>query len=494
MPPRATFGGAWPDALALATLPAMIRITGRNAQASWDDLPSASLWPMPGLLILVVCGIIGGILFAGAKTSGILITWIFAKIKAGTFSDWSTPLILVFYGWVAVVLVLGMLLTASDASGVGARESAELARNAWYVWDDHKEAIQELLRDGEVPRGYLQVDHRRMEAPALFERLYMLVLLFGHILVVQAIQAMSPLDPYMAAAVWLRYGLASGLLNLVATAALPVSAGFAVALLVIAIVTQVALVVLDPALGGAGVGMPEYTLTLILILLPFIGVVVSARKASTNALLVATNRGLRRVVLARGQVKSWEKADAPLLMMATPTASGVKLQVGSKDGRDKLRPFRASGDAAGGKIRESLESQGLQVDLQGADESSGIAGRLGEVPAIGWILLLSIAFVTQKTVLPPVTNWFQVTSVFDAYGETWRDEHKGAELAEALERILDANPDVGPAQMTRAEILAEEDPDKARFELQRLIRRREPWPDTPLVVKATALIAKLDKG
>lgn len=449
---------------------------------------------MPGILILVVCGIIGGILFAGAKTSGVLITWIFAKIKSGAFSDWSTPLILVFYGWVAVVCVLGVLLTASDASGVGARESAELARSAWYVWDDHKGPIQELLRNGEDPRGYLQVDHRRMEAPALFERLYTLMLLFGHILVVQAIQAMSPLDPYMACALWLRYGLAAGLMNVAAVAALPASAGFAVALLVIAIVTQVTLVVLDPALGGAGVGMPPYTLTLIMILLPFVGVVVNSRKSSLTALLIATNRGLRRVVLEGGQVKSWEKADAPLLMMATPTASGIKVQVGSKDGRDKIRPFRCFGDGAGAGIQETLEGQGLKADLQGADESNGIAGRLGEVPAIGWILLLSIAFMTQKTMLPPVTNWFQVTSVFDAHGDTWREEGKGAELGEALGRILEANPDVGLAQLTRAEVLAESgEADKARFLLQRLIRKRESWPDTPLVVKAQALLKRLDQ-
>jgi hypothetical protein len=472
----------------------MIRITGRNAQAAWEDLPSASLWPMPGILILLVCGIIGGILFAGVKTSGILIAWIFTKIKAGVFSDWSMPLILVFYGWVALVVVLGILLTASDASGVGARESAELARSAWFVWDDYKGPVQELLRNGEVARGYLQVDHRRMLAPALFERLYTLLLLFGHILVLQAIQAMNPLDPYMAAAVWLRYGLAAGLMNVVAVAALPVSAGFAVILLVASIVTQAALVTLDPALGGAGVGMPPFTLTLILVLLPFVGVVVNSRKSSTEALVVATNRGLRRVVLDNGQVTSWEKADAPLLVMATPTASGVKLQVGSKDGRDKLRPFRCSGDAAGAGIKEALESQGLKVDLQGADESSGIAGRLGEVPALGWILLLSIAFMTQKTVLPPVTNWFQVTSVFDAFGESWREEGKGEELGQALERLLDANPHVGPAQLTEAEILAEGgDADKARFLLQRLLRKREPWPNTPLVVKAKALLKKLDR-
>ena len=471
----------------------MIRLSGRNTQAPREELPSAALFPLPGLLILGMIMVIAGIVFAGARTSDRMLSWIFAKIRSGSVGDWSMPVHLLYYGWVAIVGVMGVMLTMSELSGVGARQAAELYRQAWHLWDDFRTPIQETMRPDEEPLGYMSCDHRSLRAPVLFERLYLLFLLMGHIMAVGIINELVSTDPYLACQLWLRYGVVVGALSVTAAGWCGTSLGFSVMLLVVTFVGQAVLWAIDPALTGPGIGLPPFALSGILLALALIGVVKNARSDRGVALLVSTNKGLRRCELQGSQVTSWQKADAPLMMLATPFASGVRLQVGSLDGRDKLRPFRVAGDRTGGHIAKVLESKGMRADVQGDDESNGIAGRLGEVPALAWVLLVSIVFLTQRTVLPPLINKLQLATVFDAF----KDELQAGQaenMDTALEKLLSANPDLGSAALTRAQIFLDQGKkDEARQLLEQIVVRRAVWQRTPLVAQAKTMLEKLER-
>jgi hypothetical protein len=442
-------------------------------------------------MIILVGVLITGIFMAGAKTSQLALSWVFRRLQSGDIGDWTTPVLLLFYGWTGIIGVLGFLLSLPIVSGTGRRLSALVDHSAWELWEVYRRPIQETLRRDETPHAYVKVDDPRVSAPILLERLYLLFMFLGHALALGAIVQFLATDPYLASRLWMRYSLAIGLANLVAAGWCGTSFGFASALLATTLLFQITLGVLDPALTGPGVGLPPGCLSLFLIALSILGLYLNGRSFPQESLLVVTNRGLRRVHLEEAQVTAWQKADAPLLLVATPIAAGVRLQVGSQDGRDKLRPFRLSGDGAGALVRAELQTQDLKAELQGSDESSGIAGHLGQIPLLGWALLPALIGLTHFTLLPPQISRLQVETIFMTYREEWLNE-RPANLDAALTRLLEKDQDLGPALMTRAQILADKDQEeKARKLLDRLLTRRVPWQKHHLVTQAKALLKEL---
>lgn len=470
----------------------MIQISGRDTQASWKDLPSTSLFPTPGLPLILIgtAGVLAVVL--GLEASELVLLWVFRKLQAGRGGGgWHLPVLMLYLSWSALVGVFGFLLSFPALAGTGRRLSALIDRNAWYLWDAYRKPIQETLRRDEVPVAYAQVDDPRLSTPLLFERLYLGFLALGHVLALTGVLQWLQLDPLMAGKTWAGYGLTTAVTSSLAVGWCGTSQGFAIGIGALAIFTQIFLAVLDPALTGPALGLPLGTLSAITLGLVGIGVSRNVREARPESLLVVTNRGLRRAHLEDGQVHAWQKADAPLLLVATPTATGVRMQVGSQDGRDKLRPFRLSGDGAGANVRAELHTQGLKAELQGSDESSGIAGHLGAVPLLGWILILVMIMGTHLSLVPSQVARLQMNTLFLGYQQEWASG-KPENFEAGVAKLLASAPDLGTAQLTHARLLVElRQREEARKELEGLIARRASWPECRLVKQAKEELEKL---
>ncbi len=469
----------------------MIELQPKGRQKPLTELRKPRFWPMPGLLHVVIGLIVVVLLAAGFLGSTHLLDLILKRSEAGTASGFGAGVHLLFAGWLGIAVAAALLLTVVESFGGPERLRAIFDQEAWFRYGKASAHIREILHKDEVPVGYVEVDHPDMSAPKLFERLFLLLLILSHVGVLAAVHRLASNDGYQAFTLWVSFAPVATLVVCGAFACCRPSSGFLILVMAIFPIFHRVHWKIDPVATGPALGLPPLSLPIGLVLLVLLTGIHLLRAQRDHSLLVVTNRGVRRFHVSGSEATLVDKADHPLVMVATPTASGCRMQIGGSQGREKLRPVHLVGPNESEAVAAAARPHSEKTILEGSGEPSGIAGRLGELPMLGVAFVLLLALVTHQMLLPPVIGRLETQRLLDQHQEEWV-AGKGMPLADDLGKLLAANPALGPARLIRAQILADSGhPDQAAREVDEFLRRRAPWASSALVVQAEALRATL---
>lgn len=468
----------------------MVEVTGRRGEAPLASLASPRRWPLPGLLHLAVAILLAAIVVLGIQFSNALLEVLGQRLLAKGSIDWTLPVQLLFAFWAAITVVVATLMTVADLWDAPRQLGAAWDREAWLVFGTCRETLLGSLKRDEQVLGYLEVDHPDMRAPVLFERALLVTLLacLGASLV--GVDQLVGMDGYQAFSLWLSLAPVA---TVVACAAVlwcrPSRALCGALALSIPLVHRVHWGV-DPMTTGPALGLPAPALSVALAATVLAVLAHAWRGFSTRHLLVFTDLGARLFRVQGDDVALQGGAEHPLRVVATPLAAGCRLQIANREAKEKMRPVVVQDHEILARLRTLLGSRGLALDTEGSDEASGIAGRLGEVPLLGWVLIAALLVTTNLTLVPPVVGRLQVATLLEKHQAAWQRGATG-ELEAGLDALLETNPNLGPAVLIRERIRQQKPDQTASVEaLQTFLDLRKAWTDTPLVDQAQALLAE----
>lgn len=466
----------------------MIRLPGANKPIRLEDLPKAKLWPLPGLFYLVMGVVLLGLVGSGLATSERMLAWIGSRLQTGSIRDWAMPVQVLFAGWCALLFVASLLLTVTELFGGVAREEAVWDKRAWFAYAHHRKEIDGGPMAGESKLGYAQVDHPDMVAPAFFERLFMLMLTIFQIGGLLLMYRLCAADPLHGARVFMKIGIGTTVIVALALAKCGVSRTFAIGVLLwTPVVFRVAWGI-EPASTGPAMGLPPFSLPIGAMVMLALAARASALATRDPTLLFVSATGLRRIAVGKAGVRLVDRVDQPLVLAATPTATGSRIKVARKNGQGIMASVLVTGDGVAGRIAEMLVMADGRADRQGSDEPSGIAGRLGELNLLAWVLLIVLPLLVELALLPPLIQHLRLQSLREAYLEAWRGGDP-APLSTGLAPVLAQSPGYGPAALLQAKLLWElGKKDEAGLLAEKVLAERQAWPTHPLVERARRLL------
>lgn len=465
----------------------MIVIPPGQENIRLDDIPTVRSWPMPGLMRVVVGSLVAGMLVVGIQMSNVLTVFVGKKLQAGVIGNWNTPVQLIFLGWVAILVVAAVILTIVDLWNAAPRDRAEQDRGGWELSMRARERLATGLK-GETLLAYTEADSPEHTAPLFFERLFFLLVVFAQVAGLVTLQRIAPIDGYQAFLLWLTFGLASTMVACAAMLYCRPSRSLVVALMVWTPIVQRVHFVIDPASTGPALGLPAGSLSVFLAALTVGTGLAVIRGRSSRRLFLVTTAGIRTVDVDGEEVSIHGRADLPLRVVGTPAPTGISLQVAGRNGEDKIPALRIAGSAALQELKGVLGAAfGDKAKVEGRDDTSGIAGRLGEVPLLGWLVAALLILVSQQSLLPPIIGWLQVNTLLEVYADDLA-QGETRMMENALEGVLAMNPALGPAITMKASILLRKGKKaEAAKLLDGFLKAREPWADAPLVKQARKL-------